>query len=231
MFTGIDTMYKNRENSYKPLADLIYKVCTIKQGNYLIYFPSFSFMNSVALYLRNDFLTECKAVSISPELRSEEMRNSTTLKFISQKPNMTETERQEFLQKFENTSQTMIAFAVLGGIFGEGIDLTGLKLIGCVIVSVGLPGLGGEKDLICDYYNQANHQGFDYAYRLPGFNKVMQAAGRVIRTEEDKGIVILIDQRYGRRDYKELYSADWSHYKMFNDQGKLEREVESFWEI
>jgi Rad3-related DNA helicase len=123
----------------------------------------------------------------------------------------------------------------MGGIFGEGIDLIGNKLIGCIIVSVGLPMLGGEKALIKDYYDikpqgtSLKPQGFDYAYRYPGFNKVMQAAGRVIRSETDKGIVVLVDQRYGRGDYKELYPPDWRHYKVFNNQEKLTKEVEKFW--
>jgi DNA excision repair protein ERCC-2 len=211
VYTGINTMYQYRENAYQPLADLILSVCSQKQGNYLIYFPSFSFLNNVYDLCKMD----------DGKHRHDNI--------ICQKSKMSERERKEFLNLFEKQDQTMIAFAVMGGIFGEGIDLIGNKLIGCMIISVGLPSLGGEKALLKDYYDQALNAGFEYAYRYPGFNKVMQAAGRVIRSETDQGIVVLVDQRYGRTDYKELYPPDWLHYKAFNNQSRLISEIEKFW--
>ncbi|MCL1827580.1 MAG: ATP-dependent DNA helicase, partial [Candidatus Cloacimonetes bacterium] len=191
IYTGINTLYQNRDNSYQPIADLIYNTSKLKKGNYLVFFPSFAFMNGV--------------VAASEEYKQE-------ANYTFQKRNMSVTARKDFLSLFDKENQTainsdksFIAFAVMGGIFGEGIDLIGDKLIGCFIVSVGLPSLGGEKELIKDYYEQATHQGFEYAYRFPGFNKVMQAAGRVIRSENDKGIIVLIDQRFGKQDYIDLY--------------------------
>ena len=209
VYTGINTMYQYREQSYEPLADLIYQLCSVKKGNYIIYFPSFSFMSKV-----HEILV---ARHISP------------IQIVCQKSKMSEKERTEFLKLFDNQDQFMIAFAVLGGIFAEGIDLIGSKLIGSMVITVGLPGLGGENDLIKDYYEQAKHKGFEFAYRYPGFNNVMQAAGRVIRSEEDKGFVILVDQRYTKPDYKELYPPDWQHYKVFSNREAIKKEIERFW--
>ena len=217
LYTGINTLYKFRENAFKPIAELIINACNVKNGNYLVYFPSFSFLNNVLEQIQicenNTFYTTIHA----------------------QKRTMTEKQREEFLDLFNDTSVGKIGFAVLGGIFGEGIDLLGAKLIGCIIVTVGLPSLGPEKDLIKNYYNSlektnnSKDNGFDYAYRFPGFNKVQQAAGRVIRSEEDKGFVVLIDQRYINNEYKMLYPNDWGHFKVFNKQFLLEKEIERFW--
>ena len=212
IYTGINTLFKNRENSFQPLAELIYDVCSVKSGNYLIYFPSFSFMSNV---FKN----------IEKYTESKECPQTV----YCQKPNMTEAQKEDFLALFDDTVNSKICFAVLGGIFGEGIDLFGSKLIGCMIISVGLPSLGNEKDLIKMYYDQLNHKGFEYAYVYPGFNKVMQAAGRVIRNEEDKGFAILIDQRYAKQDYIGLYPPDWHHYKIFYHHDQLVNEVKDFW--
>jgi Rad3-related DNA helicase len=208
IYTGVNTMYKYRDSSFEPISELIDKVCSAKKGNYLIYFPSFSFMHKVYEILKTKGLYE---------------------HIVCQKSKMSEKERIEFLKRFDEQDTHLVAFAVLGGIFAEGIDLIGTKLIGSMIISVGLPGLGGEKDLIKDYYDNANHQGFDFAYRYPGFNKIMQAAGRVIRSEEDKGIVILVDHRFSSLQYKELYPPDWSHYQIFSGAESLVAEVKRFW--
>jgi Rad3-related DNA helicase len=149
---------------------------------------------------------------------------------MCQKANMSEVERKNFLENFDNTSQHLIGFAVLGGIFGEGIDLIGEKLIGVVIVTVGLPMLGHENSLIKDYYEHHLHRGFEYAYRYPGFNKVLQAAGRVIRSEDDKGVVVLIDQRFASSEYKDLYPPDWQHHLVYSDIERLRDEVARFWQ-
>ena len=208
IYSGINTLYQFREDSYKPIADLIFYVCSLKKGNYIIYFPSFSFLQRVYDYMQTYNVFE---------------------KIVCQKQKMSEKERESFLNLFENTSELLIAFAVLGGLFSEGIDLTGDKLIGCMVISVGLPSLGGERTFIKDYYDHSLHKGFEYAYRYPGFNKVMQAAGRVIRSEEDKGWVILVDQRYAKNYYKELYPPEWRHYKILNNQKMLLQDIKKFW--
>jgi len=201
VYNGINTYFKNRDQAYEPLAELVQHVCEVKTGNYIVYFPSFSFLTFVY----------------------DKLKEKTPANIICQKPNMNEEERSEFLSRFEETNETLIGLAILGGIFSEGIDLVGNKLIGAIIVTVGLPVLGGEKSLIQTYYDEKMHKGFEYAYRYPGFNKVMQAAGRVIRSETDKGFVILVDQRYTKREYKELYPADWQHFKIYTElQGLVE---------
>jgi DNA excision repair protein ERCC-2 len=209
VFNSINTYYKNRIESYEPIAELIFNISVLKKGNYIVYFPSFSFMKEVYDRIIS---------KINPEI------------IICQKSKMSEIERETFLKKFDNTDNSLIAFAVLGGIFGEGIDLINDKLIGVFIVTVGIPALGNENSLIENYYNLKEDEGFNIAYKNPGFNKVMQAAGRVIRTETDKGFVILIDPRYSKQEYKELFPEDWGHYKTFSNLEKLKMEIISFWD-
>lgn len=128
---------------------------------------------------------------------------------IRQSSDMTERAREEFLEEFQSREGTLVGFCVLGGIFSEGVDLTGESLIGVVIVGTGLPQIGSEREILREYYNRKNHAGFDYAYRYPGMNKVLQAAGRVIRTKEDKGVILLLDDRFLGRDYEEIFPREW----------------------
>ncbi len=119
---------------------------------------------------------------------------------------MTEEERESFLSHFQEEPETThVAFCVMGGIFSEGIDLKGSRLIGTVIVSVGLPQLNVQQNIIRNYFNKKNGMGFEYAYMYPGMNKVLQAAGRVIRSERDVGAVLLIDERFGHRSYLSFF--------------------------
>lgn len=141
---------------------------------------------------------------------------------------MSEFQREDFLNKFDN-EEDLIAFAVLGGIFSEGIDLTGDRLIGALIVGVGLAQICFERDIIKDYFNHSIGQGFDYAYTYPGMNKVLQAAGRVIRSETDRGAVLLIDDRYATRRYKDLFPREWSHFKRIFNKADIQELVEEFW--
>ena len=127
---------------------------------------------------------------------------------------MTEQEREEFLEAFqENSAKTLIGFCVMGGIFSEGIDLTGERLIGAAIVGTGLPQVGCEREILKNYYDEKAQNGFAYAYRYPGMNKVLQAAGRVIRTKEDRGVVLLLDERFLQREYLELFPQEWQGYE------------------
>mgnify|MGYP000605011045 CR=1 FL=1 len=139
--------------------------------------------------------------------------------------------RAEFLAQFvPQPKETLLGFGVLGGVFGEGVDLAGDRLIGCAIVGVGLPQVNPQQEMLRRYYDAQNGSGFDYAYRYPGMNKVLQAAGRVIRTPRDKGVVLLIDNRFAMPDYRRLMPPHWSHLKMIYDTEKLERELWRFWE-
>jgi len=186
--TAISTKYRDRDASYVPIAQQI-KTIVASGGNFFAFFPSYEFMSNVY----DAFVTICTDVEI-----------------IVQGKEMIEDERAEFLQKFDETNTTKVGFAVLGGIFSEGIDLVGDKLVGAIIVGVGLPRVSLRQDLIRDYFNQVNGRGYDYAYVFPGMNKVLQAAGRVIRTETDTGTVVLIDSRYRTREYRGLLPEHWS---------------------
>lgn len=126
-------------------------------------------------------------------------------------------------------NETLIGFCVLGGIFGEGIDLKNDCLIGSIIVGTGIPNIGNEREILKNYYDRVNNEGFNYAFRYPGINKVLQAAGRVIRTAEDKGIIVLLDERFLKREYHRLYPREWEDIKVcgINDVSTL---VSKFWE-
>ena len=146
-----------------------------------------------------------------------------------QRPGMTESERDQFLKRFSRDNpQTLIGFAVMGGIFGEGIDLVGKRLMGAVIVGVGLPGISLERELIKEYFANALGAGYEYAYLFPGINRVLQAAGRVIRTEHDRGVILLIDQRYARYQYKSLLREEWDPIWV-QDTRQLADGVQKFW--
>ena len=147
---------------------------------------------------------------------------------LLQEENMDERKREEFLQVF-NKEDDLIAFAVLGGIFSEGIDLVGDKLIGAVIVGVGLPGINFERDNIKEYFNETTHKGFDYAYTYPGINKVLQAAGRVIRTEKDRGAILLIDDRFATSKYRKLFPEEWKGAEIVRSDGQIEKKLKEFW--
>lgn len=190
----ISTRYRHREMTYKDISKMI--ASTIKEypGNYLVFFPSYSYMN----YVYENFIS-----------------SNEDLKTIIQDKNMTEEEREDFLNNFSKDSEEdIIGFGVMGGIFSEGIDLKGDRLKGVIVVGVGLPQICPERDIIKDYYNEEGKKGYDYSYIYPGMNKVMQAAGRVIRTEDDKGTLVLIDDRFLSHKYLEMMPYEWQHFKL-----------------
>ena len=138
--------------------------------------------------------------------------------------------RAAFLSRFEpDPAHTLLGFAVMGGIFGEGVDLAGDRLIGCAIVGVGLPQVNPRQEMLRRYYDAQNGAGFDYAYRYPGMNKVLQAAGRVIRTPEDKGVVLLLDDRFAKPDYQRLFPLHWKHLQYLPGPAALETALADFW--
>ena len=183
------TDFKSRAATSPEVVQAIAAVLEARSGNYLVYFPSYQYLQAV----REQFQ------ELYPETR-----------LLIQQPGMSETEREEFLAAFSaEHRETLLGFAVLGGIFGEGIDLVGERLIGAIIVGVGLPQLCLERDLIRDYFQARNGAGFDYAYTFPGMNRVLQATGRVIRSETDRGAVLLIDARFGQGRYRRLFPPWW----------------------
>ena len=211
MATDVSTRYTRRSRSeYERIAGYINAVVTQKTGNYMVFFPSYKMMNDVA------------------DIYCEKYADETEL--MLQKNNMSEAEREEFLDRFSDESdRTLVAFGIMGGIFGEGIDLKNDRLIGAIVVGTGLPQISNERTILKDYYDAENGCGFDYAFRYPGINKVLQAAGRVIRTTEDTGVILLLDERFWQREYDLLYPREWSDRKPCNiaNVGKL---VADFWE-
>ena len=193
---GISTKYIDRESSYAPIAEMIYAVLNKRKGNYLVFFPSYEYMNKV-------YTLFCESYP--------------TVKTLLQQNNMAEEERADFLDRFStDNAEALVGFTVLGGIFSEGIDLKGDRLIGSIIISVGIPMINMRQDQIRDYFNSKHGAGYDYAYVYPGMNKVLQAAGRVIRTEADFGTVVLIDNRFSTQKYREMFPAHWSNLQVIN---------------
>jgi DNA excision repair protein ERCC-2 len=205
----ISTLFKQRQQSCQAVTRTIANLVRQRMGHYLLYFPSYQYMHMVY----DLFSQEC-----------------AELETVIQTPEMGEAERLAFLSHFKKeVSHTLVGFAVMGGIFGEGIDLKGERLTGAVIVGVGLPGISLERDLIRDYYNRVRGCGFEFAYQYPGTNRVLQAAGRVIRSEEDQGLVLLIDRRYGHQRYRTLLPQHW-RLQFIGDEGGFQQQIRSFWE-
>jgi len=205
----ISTKYRQRADSYAPIASAIETICDAQVGNYLVYFPSYAYMSAV--------------LELVKERLPEEQ-------LLVQDRGMSEAARETFLAQFSSENpETLIGFAVMGGIFGEGIDLVGERLIGAVVVGVGLPQLCLERDLIKGYFDQHNASGFAYAYQYPGFNRVLQATGRVIRTEIDRGIIVLIDERFTHARYRRLYPAHWQGYQVVKREAEIKDQLGRFW--
>ncbi|GAA0321686.1 ATP-dependent DNA helicase [Bacillus carboniphilus] len=192
----LSTRYRDRERSKQKIVQTIQQVVNKKKGNCLVFFPSYRYMEEVY----QDYIQES----------GEEGT-------IIQDPFMTERAREQFLEAFKSEpEQSLVGFAVLGGIFSEGVDLKGERLSGVIVVGVGIPQIGVERDLIKDYFNKTGRNGYDYAYVYPGMNKVLQAGGRLIRTETDKGILVLIEDRFLTPTYQRLLPYEWQHYKIMN---------------
>ena len=143
---------------------------------------------------------------------------------------MTEVAREDFLARFtESNQETLVGLAVMGGIFGEAIDLVGERLIGAVVVGVGVPQVCLENDLIKEYFDRQNVNGFAYAYQYPGFNRVLQATGRVIRTEADRGIIVLIDERFTHARYRHLFPTHWRRFQVVRNTSEIKDKLTRFW--
>lgn len=210
----VSSKYTRRSVSeYEKMAEYIYAMAAGKQGNYMVFFPSYRMLEDIYEIFR---------------AKAEERQFKVSC--ILQSSNMTEKEREEFLEAFqENTTGTLIGFCVMGGIFSEGIDLTGERLIGAAIVGTGLPQVGCEREILKNYYDEKVQNGFAYAYRYPGMNKVLQAAGRVIRTKEDRGVVLLLDERFLQREYLELFPQEWQGYEKCTIKNAGQK-IKAFWD-
>lgn len=204
----ISTLYRNRSKTISDVAGIIGEFATAHTGNYLMFFPSYDYMTTVYDSFAAAF----------PEVRT-----------IVQSRGMSEMERDRFLEQFaHDNDETLAGFAIMGGVFGEGIDLIGDRLTGAVIVGVGLPGISPERELIREYFAAKNNSGFEYAYQYPGLTKVLQAAGRVIRSETDRGVVILVDERFATIRYRRLLPKEW-RIGSVSSPVELRPVLHSFW--
>ena len=231
LYIGSDVTSKYSRRSpkeYYNIAYYLHEITRMRYGNYLIFFPSHSFLQSVFEVYEENFL--------DPE----------TEECIIQEDIMSEEDREQFLSRFEGNrnceledmihmdieveeEKSLLGFCVMGGIFSEGIDLKNDSLIGAVIVGTGLPQVCNEREILKSYFDAAGKNGFDYAYRYPGMNKVLQAAGRVIRTSEDVGIVALLDDRFLNGAYQQLFPREWEEYEVVTAD-RVARRVERFWD-
>lgn len=206
--TDVSARYSRRtKEEYAKIAGYIESFISARKGNYIVFFPSYKMLGEVCGFM--------------------EEKNGTV--YVMQHENMTESEKEEFLENFTaEDGVTKVGLCVLGGVFGEGIDLQDDRLIGAVIVGTGLPMVGDERELFKYYYDEANGKGFEYAYLYPGMNKVLQAAGRVIRTASDKGCILLLDDRFATGQYRSLFPREWKnmHYIRYNEMSDA---LKDFW--
>ncbi len=193
----VSSRYTRRnEAEYRKVADYIRAVTEARRGNYMVFFPSYQYMEQVEGLFEED------------PLKAD---------LLIQGQGMREEERQEFLAEFEREREhSLAAFCVMGGVFSEGIDLKEERLIGVIVVGTGLPMVCTEQEVLKEYFEETEGAGYDFAYQYPGMNKVLQAAGRVIRTPQDLGIILLLDDRFLRKEYLEMFPREWKHYRIVN---------------
>ena len=205
----VSSRYTRRSPSeYRKVADYIRIVTQSRPGNYMVFFPSYQYMGEIE------------------EILEEEPLEADLL---VQGQGMGEAEKTEFLEEFEKErSHSLAAFCVMGGVFSEGIDLKEERLIGVIVVGTGLPMVCAEQEVLKGYFDETEEKGFDFSYQYPGMNKVLQAAGRVIRTPEDRGVILLLDDRFLRRDHLELFPREWERFQVVN-RGNAARCLEDFW--
>ncbi len=199
---------------YRRIAAYLHKMVCARPGNYMAFFPSYQFLQEVGSVYEAEF---------------HEQETSGII-CLRQSPNMGETDREQFLARFQEAhSGTLLGFCVMGGMFAEGIDLIGDSLIGAAIVGTGIPQVSREREILQTYYDRRQGSGFDYAYRYPGMNKVLQSAGRVIRSQDDRGMILLLDERFLQPDYLRLFPQEWEAYEVCTLQN-AEQKIRKFWE-
>ena len=227
---------RRNQEEYRKIAGYIHNVVSKRQGNYMIFCPSYTMMdniynvyqkyynveNEVECLLQKDFMSENEREDFLNQFTLAQGKNP-------QQPLSCLSEVQEQIGlPIEMEEKSLLGFCVMGGIFSEGIDLKQDSLIGVIVVGTGLPLVCLEREILKQYFDDHGENGFDYAYRYPGMNKVLQAAGRVIRTEEDVGIVVLLDERFLQSNYTRLFPREWSEYEIVQES-TIGREVECFW--
>lgn len=205
----ITTRYSEREDSLLAVCRVIAATLSARRGNYMIFSPSFAYSEALCNAFRKKY---------------------PKIKILLQTPNMTKAEKESFLAEFsKNDGSYLAAFCVMGGIYSEGIDLAGDKLIGAVVVGIGMPALSYEREAIAEYYQEKLDSGKEFAYLYPGMNRVLQAAGRVIRTENDRGVIVLVDDRFRDPLYKKSAPKIWDGMEFFDDAKSLKERLDEFW--
>ena len=206
----VSTRFEDRNAAIGKYVSLIAATVSAKAGNYIVYLPSYDTLEKVS-----------RAFSLKyPKVQT-----------VVQSRNMTFSQKEEFLNSFkDDLGKTRVGFCVLGGAFSEGVDLPGSRLIGAIIIGVGLPGLSNERNIVRDYFDEDTGVGYDYAYTYPGMNNVLQAAGRVIRTDEDRGVVVLVDDRYATPKYRELFPGHWKQVRYAGNSKSLAEICRRFWD-
>lgn len=206
---NVSTRYEDRKSSANSIASIIRAMIAGKSGNYIVYFPSYSYLTEVM----EIFTKKYPKIAVTAQSRS-----------------MSEKAKTDFLASFDDKKEeTLVGFCVLGGSFSEGIDLRGERLIGAMIVGVGLPTISTELNIIKEHFDKTRENGYAYAYTYPGMNKVMQAAGRVIRSDDERGVVLLVDDRFATPEYQMIMPEYWSHMKYITSARDLLDEVTKFW--
>ena len=201
----VSSRYTRRNKAeFGKVADYIMMLAQSHVGNYMVFFPSYRYMEAVEQIL--------------------DERYDGSFRWQMQTKRMTEEEREEFLALFEEKrEQSFVGLCVLGGIFSEGIDLKAERLEGTIIVGTGLPMVCSEQEILMQYFTDQGENGYDYAYQYPGMNKVLQAAGRVIRTAQDRGVILLLDDRFLHPEIQDLFPREWTEY------GLVTRETVGGW--
>ena len=207
--SNVSTRYEDRQKSASNIANIIRAMIAGKSGNYIVYFPSYSYLTEVMAV----FTEKYPKIPVTAQQRS-----------------MSEKAKKDFLDSFDAKKDgTLVGFCVMGGSFSEGIDLRGERLIGAMIVGVGLPTISTELNIIKEYFDKTRENGYAYTYTYPGMNKVLQAAGRVIRSEDEYGVVLLVDDRFASPEYKMITPEYWSHMKFLTNAKDLLDTVTKFW--
>lgn len=232
----VSTKYTRRNRSeYEKIALYLDYFVSAKLGNYFVFFPSYQMMEQTAELVEELLGWQVVTAESSDEV-GENSRNmalekeeDSGVRLYIQRSGMTEQEKEGFLRAFaEQPKKRTVGFCVMGGIFGEGIDLKNDRLIGTVVVGTGLPMVCDEKELFKFYFDEKNGHGFDYAYLYPGMNKVMQSAGRVIRTTEDTGAILLLDERFLTGSYQNLFPREWFPFESVN-AASMKAALQKFW--
>ena len=205
----ISTRFSERERTLEAVCRAIAATVSARRGNYMIYAPSFAYSEALAKRFSQRY---------------------PKIKVLTQRRDMTKREKEDFLAEFKKDGKSyLVGFSVLGGIYSEGVDFVGESLIGAIVVGIGIPQLSYEREALASYYQDKLDEGKEFAYIYPGINKVLQAAGRVIRGEDDRGVIVLIDDRFDDPLYKKVIPRLWSGMQFISEPKELRARLDSFW--